>query len=430
MSRIDARTPPWSGASRSDRVRRRRPTAWAAGLALACLATVCGAPAAAAPPQAPGVQLVEAWPDASFQEPIFVVHAGDGSDHLYVGEQSGRVLRIQKYRGAGPVPKPSPYLDVSRLCYAKSQGGLLSMAFHPQFRTTRRCYVSYLAENANPRNELAFSLKIVEYTDAGGRADPASARVVFEVAKKTAQHQGGCIAFGPDGMLYIGVGDGAEGKDDPQANAQNPRSLLGKILRIDPRPSQGRSWSVPQTEPPQPWPSSPSQVEPSIWAYGFRNPWRFSWDSRGRMWVTEPGTSGPESREWITLVQRGGNHGWPFYEGTRSLKPAPAGQTFVPRSFEWLRGEAGGTAGVGGYFYRGDRVKSLRGKYIFADYMLGEVYSLDLVDQADGRVVGRNWQKVGDCPDVASLGEDEQGELYFCSNGDLATILTLAPSGS
>ncbi len=416
------------------RPRRGVPRALAVARALSLWTALLAAPAAlrpalaAPPPSFEGVQLVDAWPDVEFKEPIFVVHAGDATDWLYVGEQGGRVQRIAKYRGTGPVGRPTLYLDIASLCYARSQGGLLGMAFHPEFRTNRLAYVSYLAERPGAPDGRVFALRIVEYRDVGDRLDPGSARVVLEVPKKTAQHQGGWIAFGPDRMLYVGTGDGNEGKDDPQRNAQDALNLLGKILRIDPLGgSGGRGYGIPSGNP---WPSSPGQVHPAIWAYGFRNPWRFSWDPAGRMLTTEPGTTGPESREWVTVVERAGNHGWPFYEGTRVLVAPPAGQTFVPRAFEYVRGPGdAGTAGVGGHVYRGDRIKALKGKYVFGDYMRGEVYCIDLVDGPQGRPQGRNWRKVGECPDMASIGEDAQGELYFCSNGDLGVVFTLAPTG-
>jgi glucose/arabinose dehydrogenase len=227
-------------------------------------------------------------------------------------------------------------------------------------------------------------------------------------------------------MLYLGIGDGNESKDDQDEHAQNPRKYLGKILRIDPsaRGPQGQGYGIPKGNP---WPSAPG-VLPEIWAFGFRNPWRFCWDERGRMWLTEPGTTGPESREWVTQVVYAGNHGWPYMEGERVLKQPPANKrgTFVPRVFEYVRGEGGTTAGVGGYVYRGDRVKSLRGRYVFGDYMRGEAYCIQLVDQGD-RVVGQDFRKIGDVPDLASFGEDEQGEIYLCSNGDLGVVFTIAP---
>ena len=379
--------------------------------------------AEAGPPQLPGVQFVEAWPDVEFKEPIEVTHAKDGSDMLYVVEQKGTVQRIQKYRGVGAVPRPALFLDIRSRVYAKSQGGLLSMTFHPQFRTNRLFYVSYLAENATPGPEdHKFKLVVAEYRSNGATADAGSARTVIEITKKTAQHQAGGIGFGPDGMLYLGIGDGNESKDDQGENAQNPRKYLGKIIRIDPSGRQaGKGYSIPAGNP---WPNTPG-VLPEIWGFGFRNPWRFCWDARGRMWVTEPGSAGPESREWVTEVRYGGNHGWPYLEGNRKLKNPPRPKQFVPRTFEYIRGPEGSTAGIGGFIYRGDRCKLMRGKYIFGDYMRGAVYCIDLVTQGD-RTVGQDFRTVGDVPELASFGEDEQGEIYMCAN-EMGVILTITP---
>ena len=400
----------------------RRPLLWLAAAALV-LALPAGA-AHAAPPQLPDVTLIDAWPDVEFQEPIFVTHGGDGSDYLYVCEQPGRIKRIKKYRGVGDVPQPSVFLDITRLVYARSQGGLLCMACHAQFKSNGLFYVSYLAENPNPGPEdKKFKLVIAEYRSAGAKADAGSARIVMEIPKKTAQHQGGGIGFGPDGMLYIGIGDGNESENDEKKVAQNAGSYLGKILRIDPsRREGGKGYGIPQGNP---WPKV-QNVRPEIWAFGLRNPWRFCWDAAGRMWVTEPGSSGPDSREWVTQILYGRNHGWPFMEGNFPLRTPPAGANIVPRTFEYVRGAGKATAGIGGYFYRGDRVKSLKGRYLLGDYMRGEVYALSLVKEGD-RIIGRDFGTVGDVPDMASFGEDEQGEIDLCSNGDLGVIFTLAP---
>jgi glucose/arabinose dehydrogenase len=402
--------------------RLRRPLFW---LAAAALLVVLPAGAAdAAPPQIPGVELIEAWPDVEFKEPIHVTHGGDGSDYLYVCEQPGIVKRIKKYRGVGAVPQPSVFLDMRSKCYARSQGGLLSMACHPQFKSNRLFYLCYLAENPTPGPEgRKFKMVVAEWRSTGAKADPASFRTVIEIPKKTAQHQAGCIAFGPDGMLYIGIGDGNESKNDEQKLAQNARLFLGKILRIDPTGRQGgKGYSIPKGNP---WPSS-ANVRPEIWGFGFRNPWRFCWDGAGRMWVTEPGSSGPASREWVLQVMYGRNHGWPYLEGTNVVIKPPPGRNIVPRTFEYVRGTGSATAGVGGYVYRGDRVKALKGRYFLGDYMRGEVYALTIVKEGD-RLVGRSFGKIGDVPDLASFGEDEQGELYMCSNGDLGIIFTMAP---
>jgi len=410
-------------------LRRTQLTGAVLALLLVALFLLPSALVEAAPPQFPGVQLIDAWPDVEFQEPIHVTHAGDGSDFLYVLEQPGKVKRIKKYRGAGSVPQPTLFLDLRSRVYAKSQGGLLCMAFHPRFRSNRLFYVSYLASNPNPGPQgMKFKLVIAEYRSAGAKADLSSARIVMEIPKVTAQHQGGCIGFGPDGMLYIGIGDGnVPGAMTIQKHpSQDANQYLGKVLRIDPGARMaGNGYGIPRGNP---WPNTRG-VRPEIWGFGFRNPWRFSWDSRGRMWTVEPGSTGPESREWLLEVKYGGNHGWPFMEGTRVLKPVPASQRgrITPRTFEYVRGAGNSTAGIGGFVYRGDRVKALKGKYVFGDYMSGEIYAVDLQD-AGKRVVGRNFKKVGDVPDMASLGEDEQGELYMCSNGDLGVVFTLAPN--
>ncbi len=418
-------TPLLSRSSTSGALRTRLTLGclWLAALALV-IALPAGA-ADAAPPQMGGLQVIEAWPDVEFSEPIHVTHAKDGSDWLYVCEQPGRVKRIKKYRGVGAVPQPSLFLDITKKTYARSQGGLLSMACHPKFKSNRLFYVCYLAQNPNPGGEgKKFKIVVAEYRAGTNRADANSARTVIEIPKKTAQHQAGHVAFGPDGMLYISVGDGNETKNDKEMVAQNARMLLGKILRIDPsRREGGRGYAIPQGNP---WPNS-APVRPEIWAFGFRNPWRMCWDAAGKMFVTEPGSSGPESREWVTQVHYGRNHGWPYLEGNRRLLTVPAGKNIVPRTFEYVRGSSGGaTAGVGGYIYRGDRCKNLKGRYILGDYMRGEIYALKMRSSAD-RVVGNGFAKVGDVPDLASFGEDEQGEVYICSNGDLGVIFTLAP---
>ena len=398
-----------------------RPLVAAALLPLLVVAS--GTPAAdAEPTQLPGVQMVEAWPDVEFKEPVDVVSPKDGSNLLFVGEQKGTIQVLPKYRGVGPVPKKTQFLDIRSKVYARSQGGLLALAFHPKYKSNGRFYVSYTAKNPNPGpNNHGFMLVISEFQGRGMKANAGSERVLMRITKGNAQHQAGGIRFGPDGMLYIGVGDAKE----PDAS-QSPRSYYGKILRIDPLARTGSlPYGIPQGNP---WPSVKG-VHPEIWGFGFRNPWRFSWDMQGRMLTVEPGSSGPESREWVMQVKYGSNHGWPFMEGTRRLKSPSKPKQFVAPTFEYVRGSGNSTAGVGGAVYRGDRIKSLRGKYIFGDYMRGEVYCIDLTTQGSGnnaRIVGRNFRKVGECPELAGVSEDAQGELYFCSN-DLGLVFTLAP---
>ena len=380
----------------------------------------------AAPPALDGVRVIEAWPGVSFAEPIAVAQPADDTDTLYVLEQPGTLKRIAKYRGVSPVPQPVVALDLASTgkIHAQAQGGALGLAFHPRFKENGRFYLSYLSKNPAP---LPFKLVVSEFRMNGGSSSPATERVLLEVPKTRASHQAGGLGFGPDGHLYIGVGDNAS-EDDREDNAQNPTRLLGKILRIDvDSASQGRAYGIPPTNP---WATHP-QVRPEIWAYGFRNPWRFSWDDK-TMWLAEPGTKGAACREWITEVVRAGNHGWPFMEGnTRNPKrtDVPAGAQFVPRAFDYGRDAPDdGSCAVGGRVYRGDRVKFLQGKYVFCDYEAGDVYALTL-SQSGGRWSGSDWKKIGSVTHCVSIDADAQGELYFASNEKAdsgGTIFTLA----
>lgn len=380
----------------------------ALGVALLALAAAGGLPQghASEPQPHADVGLVEAWPGVVFDAPTFCV--SDGSDTtMFIGEQTGRIKQIAKYRGQGDVPQPTNFLDLSSKVHAKMQGGLLGCAFHPQYATNNRLYVSFLIQGPGT-GEQAFTLRVAEYSAPGGVCDPASEAVVLDIPKSRAIHQGGGLGFGPDGMLYLGVGDGGdkvdgttEGKTFPSQNPQNP---LGKILRVDvSTPGKG----APAKD--NPWATQKGWM-PFIWAYGFRNPFQFAWDANGRMWTAEPGTKGPGSREWVTEVRRGGNHGWPFFEGDRPLAKGDAPGCVMPVHVYDSTDKAG--AAVAGKVYRGRRVPGLAGRFIFLDHMRGAIYSLDLRDGT-----AKDWRLVGSIPDPSAVGEDAQGELFIASFG-------------
>lgn len=390
-------------------------------VATALLAGALGTPAAAAPPSVPGVELVEAWPDAEFKKPMGLVNAGDGSDRLFVIEQAGRVQVLPKYRGTGDVPRAQTFLDVRSRVFPRMQGGLLGLAFHPRFATNGKLYLSYLAESGRP--DLPYKIVLSEFRAEGDRADPATERVLLEIPKSLANHNAGCAVFGPDGMLYLSTGDNAK-QEEALQTSQNPGSLLGKILRIDVnRSDPGLAYAIPSDNP---WFAyRDGSVRREIFAYGFRNPWRMAFDADGELWTAEPGTRDVGCREWVVRVEKGGNHGWPYYEGTRLLQEPPPqlrGQRFVSPAFEYRReAEEGATAALGGVVYRGNRLPALRGQYLFADYGRNAVYALQL----NGNRAG-NMRQVGSLPNISSLGEDEQGEVYVCSH-ELGLIMTLAP---
>ncbi len=378
----------------------------------------------AAPPL-DGARLVEAWPGVAFDEPTQVAHPGDGTDTLYVLELKGVVKRLPKYRGTGPVPQPAIALDLSKTgrVQTQGQGGVLSLAFHPQHKTNGRFFLSYLS-GVQPNVKLVVS----EFRMTDGISAPATERVILEVPKSRYIHQAGGLAFGPDGKLYIGVGDNGA-KNDSEGNAQNPNVMLGKILRLDvDNPPAGKAYAIPTDNP---W-ATMAGVKGEIWAYGLRNPWRFSFDAAGTLWLGEPGSSGGACREWITTVQKGGNHGWPFMEGNvrNPSAPAPANTKFVPRAFDYGRTDPNmGSCAIGGRVYAGARLPFLSGRYVFADYELGELYALSVAQQG-GRWVGSDQRKLGDVSHCVSIDADAQGELYLSSGDKIAdggTVYTLAP---
>jgi len=372
-----------------------------------------------------GARVVEAWPGLTFDEPVQVAHAGDGTDDLYVLEIRGVLKRLPKYRGTGPVPQPAVALDLTKTgkVQTQGQGGVLSVAFHPQFKANGRFFCSYLA-GTNPN----FKLVVSEFRMTNGVSAPGTERVVLEVPKSRYIHQAGGLAFGPDGKLYVGVGDNGA-KNDSEGNAQNPGTMLGKILRIDvDSPAPGKAYGIPADNP---W-ANQAGVKGEIWGYGFRNPWRFSFDPAGTLWVGEPGSSDAGCREWVTAVQKGGNHGWPFMEGnTRNPALAPpANAQFVPRAFEYSRTDPdSGSCMIGGRVYTGARLPFLRGRYVFADYELGELYTVTMAQQG-ARWVGNDHRKLADVNRCVSIDADAQGELYLCRSekaSDGGTVYTVAP---
>ncbi|MFV1957967.1 MAG: sorbosone dehydrogenase family protein, partial [Planctomycetota bacterium] len=331
-------------------------------------------------------------------------------DTFYVLEQGGQINRIAKWRGTGPVPKPTGVLDLTSKVFPRLQGGIMGMAFHPRFAQNHRAFVNYLAGSP----QTGFRRVLAEFTEAGGRLDPRTERVLLEIPKSLAIHNAGWIAFGPDGMLYLSTGDNGKQKE-AVGLCQNPNSLLGKILRIDvDRTSPGLKYAIPADNP---WANVKQGVRREIWAYGMRNPWRFSFDAAGNLWTTEPGTKGPGCHEWVVKVQKGMNHGWPFFEGTRPIEPIPdnlKNQRFVPPVFEYMRGpEPDVTAGIGGVIYRESRMPALEGQYVFLDYSRGSVYSIDV---SSGK--GKDFRTVAKIPSPCALGEDAQGEIYVVSYTD------------
>ena len=326
------------------------------------------------------------------------VRSGDAA--LYIADKGGRVVAIRD----GGVD-PQAVLDISGKVSDGGEQGLLGLAFAPDGRFL---YVNYTDTNGNTQ--------VVEYTMGEGVANAGSARRVISVQQPFSNHNGGNLVFGPDGFLYIGLGDGGSG-GDPLGNGQNPQALLGKMLRIDPRPSQGRPYSIP---PDNPFVGR-ADFRPEIWDRGLRNPWRYSFDRRtGDLWIGDVGQSAREEVDFERAGSKGGrNYGWNLMEGslrqTENLPP-----NLVNPIFEYETGSDGTCAIVGGYVYRGAAILALEGAYLFSDNCGGHIRALRF---GGGKV--RQERDLGPVvSSIASFGEDQDGELYALSlGGDVYKIV-------
>lgn len=357
------------------------------------------------------------WPQVAlvrqgsgFRFPVHIAHAGDGSGRLFVVEQEGRVRLLH----AG-VPGSPPFLDIADRVSCCGERGLLSIAFPPGFAQKRYVYANYTDTNGDTVVARYF------LTATSGLADPQSEEVVLTVEQPFANHNGGQLAFGPDGFLYVGMGDGGAG-GDPQNNGQNPGTLLGKLLRIDVESGQA-PYAVPPTNP---FVNTPG-YRPEIWALGLRNPWRFAFDRQtGDLYIGDVGQNAYEEVDFQPGTSGGGeNYGWNIMEGAHCFRSSSCDQRdLVLPVAEY--DHAQGCSVTGGMVYRGRRFPRLRGLYFYADYCSGRVWGL--------RRDGSGWQTtlLLDTPyTIASFGEDEGGELYLTdyATGDVYMLADAAPPG-
>jgi uncharacterized protein (TIGR03437 family) len=342
---------------------------------------------------------------AGLSSPVLVTHAGDGSNRLFIVEQVGRIKVLQP--GATTATE---FLDIRSRVTAGGERGLLGLAFHPQFKTNRRFFVNYTQASDG-------ATVVAEYRASqadANRADTAEVRLLT-VAQPFANHNGGMIAFGPDGYLYIGMGDGGSA-NDPGNRAQNINDLLGKMLRIDvDRPDGAQLYSSPSDNPF----FGPAPGRDEIYAVGLRNPWRFSFDRvTGQLYA---GDVGQGQREEVSLITRGGNYGWRVYEGTRCTNNdagacVPANYTAPLIEYD----HGGGKCSItGGYAYRGARATLPLGTYVYGDYCTGEVFTY---------LNGASSPLLNAGGNVSSFGEDEAGELYVVLHG--GSVSRLRNSGS
>jgi len=343
-----------------------------------------------------GYTVEVAFPNLTFNQPVSLVNSGDGTNRLFVIEQAG-VIRV--FENSQNVATSSVFLGISSQVLFGGEQGLLGLAFHPNYTMNNYFYINYVVDN--PRRTV-----IARYSVSANNPNQAlndSELILLEVDQPFANHNGGQLAFGADGYLYIGLGDGGSG-GDPLGNGQNRSSLLGKILRIDvDSPSQGRNYSIPSDNP---YIGNNLGYREEIYAYGFRNPWRFSFDQQtGRLWVADVGQ---DTEEEIDIVEKGKNYGWNIMEGTLTYSAGSQEGLELP---VWEYNHAEGIAVIGGYMYRGSILQGLYTKYIYGDYGSGKVWAL----QYDGVAPSVNTLLASTGLSLSSFGIDEGNELYFCA---------------
>jgi glucose/arabinose dehydrogenase len=337
---------------------------------------------------------------SGLDQPVFVGHAGDGSNRLFIVEQPGRIRMRQP--GSS---QTTLFLDISSRVVCCGEQGLLGLAFHPKFASNRRFFVNYTRAGDG-------ATVIAEYQVSEEHSDIANIteRIILTIAHPFANHNGGMLAFGPDGYLYIGTGDGGSG-NDPDNRAQNINDLLGKILRLD---IDQIPYGSPSTNPF--FGATPGRDE--IYAVGLRNPWRFSFDRvTGNLYV---GDVGQNAREEVNLVTLGGNYGWRVFEGTlcTNLGPAPCSDAgFIAPIAEYAHTQPATRCSVtGGYSYRGALETLPQGAYFYGDFCTGEIFRF--LNGVAEMILDTSLQ-------ISSFGEDESGEHYVVSlSGTVSRITT------
>lgn len=339
--------------------------------------------------------------------PVSITHAGDS--RLFITLQRGQVVIWD-----GTRILPQPFLDIRPLVLSGGERGLLSIAFHPQYAQNGFFFVNY----TNLQGHTVVARYRVSASDPN-RADPSSARQVLFIEQPFANHNGGQLQFGPEGYLYVGMGDGGSG-GDPGNRAQSLNTLLGKMLRID---VNAEPYAVPSSNP---FLATPGAL-PELWAYGLRNPWRFSFDrATGDLWIADVGQGTTEEVDFQPAASIGGeNYGWRRMEGSRCFSPSTncnTGNLVLP-VIEY--GHSGGACSVtGGYVYRGSRSPRLSGQYLYGDFCDGIIRAG--TRQPDGRVTSR--QLLDTNFFISTFGEDFLGEVYVADYaGAIYRIVDIVP---
>lgn len=349
--------------------------------------TVFASPASAQPVALTAEAVVE-----NLDQPLFAVAPSD-DPRLFVVEQSGAIRIV-----ADGNLLEAPFLDLSGNVSTGNEQGLLGLAFHPDYASNGRFFINY--------TDTAGDTQVVGYTVSSDPnvADPGSAQTLLSIDQPYSNHNGGWLGFGPDGYLYISMGDGGAA-GDPENRAQNPDELLGKILRLD--VNGGAPYAIPPENP-----FATGGGAPEIFALGARNPWRISFDGND-IFIADVGQNAWEEINVITTGDAGANLGWNIVEGPECYGADTCEQSdFVAPVHAYSHAETGGCSVTGGYVYRGAAIPELAGHYFFADYCTGMIQSFPWANGAAGAVT--DWtEQIGQLGNVTSFGSDSAGELYI-----------------
>ncbi|MBO9612386.1 MAG: PQQ-dependent sugar dehydrogenase [Dyadobacter sp.] len=342
----------------------------------------------------------DAFPALIFSQPVDLLQAPGDSSRFYVVEQGG-VVKV--FSNVENVSSSSTFLDIKSKVRSGGERGLLGLAFHPDFKTNGYFFVNYTS--GTPLKTVIARYKATSTT----QADPASEAVLFTFDQPFDNHNGGSLQFGKDGYLYMATGDGGSG-GDPRNNAQNLKSHLGKILRVDVNGTAKGNYSIPADNP---FLAGTTGNLPEIYAYGLRNPWRISFDSgTGKLFA---GDVGQNEREEIDIITKGGNYGWRIKEGIDCYNPSSNcnAQGLIDPVHDYSQKD-GDRSITGGYVYRGTAIPSLTGKYIYGDYISGRIWALEL----DGDARKSNTLIMEGKGNISSFGQDIKGEVYYLNYGE------------
>ena len=371
----------------------------ASSLVLALGSIVCATPqddARDAPAEKTGnaVTLAVEQVASGLDQPVYLT-APEGEPRLFIVEQTGRIRIVENGRVLN-----EPFLDIVGKVRAGGEQGLLSVAFHPLYRSNGFLFVNYTDKKGDTRIE--------RYTVSADKnlVDAGSAKLILAIDQRYSNHQGGLNLFGPDGMLYIGMGDGGS-QGDPHGNGQNPNSLLAKLLRIN--VDRGDPYTIPAGNP-----YAKGGGRGEIWAMGLRNPWRFAFDRvSGLLYIADVGGSRFEEIDVAPASTAGINYGWNIMEGPSCQRSLGCKQPGLQRPVLSYPHESSVCSVIGGFVYRGRMIPEIQGQYFYSDYCTSWLRSFGF---ADGKVTDQHEWPVGRLGSVTSFGEDSQGELYITTS--------------